>query len=75
LTEERILEVKPEDLDHANDLRAQWQKECTHDAVFQAYDDMDDLWKQMIDKSRIPLFDTITSGQHSIMVFGDKSAD
>jgi hypothetical protein len=71
-TEERILEVKAEDLDHANDLRAQWQKECTHDAVFQAYDDMDDLWKQMIEKSGIPLFDTITSGQHSIMVFGDK---
>jgi hypothetical protein len=71
-TEERILEVKPEDLDQANDLRAQWQKECNHDAVFQAYADMDDLWKQMIEKSGIPLFSTITSGEHSIMVFGDK---
>jgi hypothetical protein len=71
-TEERILEVKPEDLDQANDLRAQWQKDCSHEAVFLAYADMDDLWKQMIQKSGVPLFNTITSGEHSITVFGDK---
>ena len=71
-TEKRILEVKPEDLDRANDLRAQWQKDCNHEAVFQAYKDMDDLWEEMIQKSGIPLFNTITSGEHSITVFGDK---
>jgi hypothetical protein len=71
-TEERILEVKPEDLDQANDLCAQWQKDCNHEAVFQAYKDMDDLWKEMIQKSGIPLFHAITSGEHSITVFGDK---
>ena len=71
-TEERIMEVKPEDLDQANDLRAQWQRDCNHDAVFQAYADMEDLWKQMIQKSGIPLFNTITSGEHSITVFGGK---
>jgi hypothetical protein len=43
-------------------LNAGWLKYCDHDSVFNAYDDIDAIWKQLLEKSGIEVFETLTHG-------------
>jgi hypothetical protein len=54
------------DLDSTAPLLAGWQTECTADSVFEAREDLEALWKLMIEKSGLDLWDTMTSGDSSI---------
>jgi hypothetical protein len=58
----------PEELDRKVDLRAGWETYCTSDAVFEALEDLDQLWKLMIEKSGLRAFDTMTQADGSITV-------
>lgn len=40
--------------------------ECSHDKVFSAYVDLDILWKELLAKSKLDVFDTLSSGEGSI---------
>ena len=55
-----------EELNRGAELIAGWEKDCTSDSVFEALADLDDLWKLMIEKSGLELWDTITRGEGAI---------
>jgi len=55
-----------EELDRGAELIAGWEKDCTSDVVFEALSDLDDLWKLMIEKSGLELWDTISHGEGAI---------
>lgn len=55
-----------EELDRGTKLAAGWEKDCTPDSVFEAVADLDALWKLMIQKSGIDIFETMTHGEGSI---------
>jgi hypothetical protein len=54
------------DLAAAANLSAGWETECTPDSVAEGVADLDALWKQMVEKSGLNLFDTITQGSGSV---------
>jgi hypothetical protein len=45
---------------------AGWEPDCTSDSVFEALSDLDDLWKQMVEKSGLDLWETMTTGEGGI---------
>jgi hypothetical protein len=55
-----------------NNLRADWQKALTHEPVMTAYKDMDDLFKQLLEKSGLTLFDTIEQTNYTISLMEPK---
>lgn len=68
LTTTEIMVATPEEVDLAAgaNLSAGWETECTPESVAEGLDDLDALWKQMVEKSGLNLFDTITQGQGSV---------
>jgi hypothetical protein len=56
----------PEELDRGSDLRAGWETDCTRESVSEALKDLDELWKLMIEKSGLHVFDTMTHGERSV---------
>jgi hypothetical protein len=63
---DEIVVGLPEELDRSVKLIAGWETYCTTDSVFEALADLDDLWKLMIEKSGLHVFDTMTQGDGSI---------
>lgn len=58
----------PDELDRGAELIAGWETYCTSDSVLEALADLDDLWKLMIEKSGLRVFDAMTHGDGSITV-------
>lgn len=54
------------DLNSTAPLLAGWQTECTAKSVFAAREDLEALWRTMIEKSGLDLWDTMTNGDSSI---------
>lgn len=54
------------DLNSTAPLLAGWQTECTAEFVFAAREDLEALWRTMIEKSGLDLWDTMTNGDSSI---------
>lgn len=54
------------DLAAATNLSAGWEIDCTPKSVADGVADLDKLWKEMVEKSGLNLFDTITQGEGSI---------
>jgi hypothetical protein len=54
------------DLDSTAPLLGGWQTECTAASVFEAREDLETLWRLMIEKSGLELWDTMTTGDSSI---------
>jgi hypothetical protein len=44
------------------DLSGNWQSLCTPTILLRAYDDLDIIFRQMLEASGIALIDTLTSG-------------
>ena len=64
LDEEAVI-----DADEATEmvyLRADWEKHCTEDFTQQAYDDVQEIWKQLLSAAKISLFDTLSGGEGSV---------
>jgi hypothetical protein len=55
-----------DELDRGADLAAGWEKDCIPDSVFEALTDLNELWKVMVQKSGIDVFETMTHGEGSI---------
>ncbi|NPU66239.1 hypothetical protein HL667_14640 [Bradyrhizobium sp. 83012] len=47
-------------------LLAGWESECKANVVFECREDLEQLWKLMVEKSGLELFDTMTHGNGSI---------
>jgi hypothetical protein len=54
------------DLNSTAPLLGGWQTKCTAASVFDAREDLEALWKLMIEKSGLELWDTMTTGDSSI---------
>jgi hypothetical protein len=65
-SKDEIIEATAEELDQRADLRAGWEEAIAHDAVFQAHEDVDAIWKELLEKSGLSIFDTMTHGSASI---------
>ena len=68
--------VKPaDDMDRPEILDSEWVKYCSHDQVFDAYDDVDAIWHELLAAAGIPKFETITSGFSSLSFIESISDD
>jgi len=65
---EEIMVATPEEVDlaAASNLAAGWEVDCKPDVVFECREDLETLWKLMVEKSGIEFFDTMTHGQGGI---------
>lgn len=65
---DEIMVGTPEEIDLASgaELQAGWESECGAASIAEALTDMDTLWKEMVEKSGLDFFDTITQGDGSI---------
>jgi len=65
------LELEEEvviDADQATEMvypKADWEKHCTEDFTQQAYDDVQEIWKQLLSAAKISQFDTLSGGEGS----------
>lgn len=55
-----------EELDRGAELLAGWEPECTPDSVFEARADLEELWKLMVEKSGLDIWDTMTTGEGGV---------
>lgn len=49
-------------LDRPEVLDSEWRKFCSHDQVFNTFDDVDVIWNELLKAAGIPLFETLTRG-------------
>lgn len=69
---DETVEQTADELDRKLDLSGEWEKACSHDLVFEAFDDVDQLWKTMLEKAGISHFDTLTQASGGITVIKGK---
>jgi hypothetical protein len=55
------------------DLSGKWERLCSPDMIINAHDDLEEVWKQMIEKSCLDIMDISTSGEGAV-VTGKKFA-
>ena len=60
------IERPTETMDRPEILDSEWVKNCSHDTVFATYDDVDEIWKELLATAGIPPFETLTSGSSSL---------
>ena len=72
------VEVEKQFIDKADglkgkkiDLSGQWEQLCSPDMIINAYDDLEEVWHEMIKKSGIDVMDLMTSGEGSVII-GEK---
>ena len=65
-TEDEEVVGTHEELDRGSNLAADWEADVRPEPVSEALADLDTLWKLMIEKSGISLFETMTQGEGSI---------
>jgi hypothetical protein len=63
LDEEAVVDANE---DESIDLRAEWESYCTEEFANQAYEDVNEIWKQLLSASKLALFDTLSGGERSI---------
>ncbi len=63
----------PEEIDlfRGWNLSAGWETECKPDVVKEVRGDLEELWKLMVEKSGLSLFDTMTGGDGAIIFIAD----
>ncbi|MCK1480743.1 hypothetical protein IVB27_39990 [Bradyrhizobium sp. 197] len=63
---DNVASATPDQRNIIDNLKADWQKALTHEPIMTAYKDMDDLFKQLLEKSGLKLFDTIEQTNYTI---------
>ncbi|APO53539.1 hypothetical protein LUI11_00245 [Bradyrhizobium diazoefficiens] len=69
-----VTSATPDQQNIIDNLKADWQKALTHEPIMTAYKDMDDLFKQLLEKSGLSLFDTIEQTNYTISLIERKQA-
>jgi hypothetical protein len=64
LDEEAIVGANEEN--ESIDLSAEWESYCNADFANQAYEDVNQIWKQLLTASKLSLFETLSGGEQSI---------
>lgn len=60
---EEIVEGKAEELDRRIDLSGEWEKDCNEQVCFMAHADVESIWKELLQKSNLSVYDTMTHGE------------
>lgn len=60
---DRVVEVAGDGSDVRPDLTGEWQAVCETDIVLEIYEDIDAIWKDLIVKSGLSIYDTLTHGE------------
>ncbi len=63
--DEEIVASK-EEIDRRIDLDGEWVAYCSHDNVFNAYEDIQTIWAELLRLSRLQPFETITHGSSGL---------
>lgn len=66
--------LPPEEIDRRIDLDGEWAAYCEHENVFNAHADIDAIWKDLLQRGRLDLYETITHGS-SGLTFIEKFVD
>ena len=69
---DKVTNATPDQQNIIDNLKADWQKALTHEPIMTAYKDMDDLFKQLLEKSGMKLFDTIEQTNYTISLIERK---
>lgn len=67
-----VTSATPDQQNIIDNLRADWQKTLTHEPIMTAYKDMDILFKELLEKSGLSLFDTIEQTNYTISLIEPK---
>lgn len=65
---DEVLVATNEELDIFRGLEGSWERYCKADFVAVAYQDVDEIWNVLLERSGLKHFDTVTHGEHSISV-------
>ena len=60
---DKIIEVAADGSDARPDLRGKWEAICATVSVFEIYKDIDLIWKELLGKSGLSVYDTLTHGE------------
>jgi hypothetical protein len=69
---DNVTSATADQQDMIDNLKADWQKALAHEPIMTAYKDMDDLFKQLLEKSGMKLFDTIEQTNYTISLIERK---
>src|SRR5229473_741141 len=64
---DEIVTMKAEELDRRVDLTGKWQEGCQPHTVNLACDDINVIWRRMLEASGLEILDTISSGEGGIL--------
>jgi len=64
------VELLKEEIDRRIDLDSEWVAYCSHENVFNTYDDVDLIWKELIRGAGIEPHETITHGSLGLTIIG-----
>jgi hypothetical protein len=67
VTDETVITTS-ETADKRIDLESEWLRYCEHDAVFNSFEDVDTIWKQLLQAAKLEVFDTLTHGHSTLSV-------
>lgn len=65
---DEILEGAANEIDRAIDLNGTWEKQCSYENVFQIYEDVNAIWIELLTKSKIEIYETLTRGSSGLIV-------
>ena len=60
------VELPEDEIDRRIDLDSEWLEYCSHDNVFNTYDDIDSIWKNLVTAAGIEIYETITHGSSGL---------
>jgi hypothetical protein len=65
---DQTVEMPADELERKIDLSGEWQKACSPEAVDAAYEDVEQIWKDLLTQAKLSVFDTMTRGAGGITV-------
>lgn len=68
IEEEKELVLTKEELEQRQMLKAEWEGCLTAEFLRQAYDDLEQLWRTLFEKSGLNILDTVTSGNSTTQI-------
>jgi len=64
------LVAHDEDIDRSIDLSGMWESHCAHENVFNAYDDIQEIWTELLRLSHLEPFESTTHGASGLTFLG-----
>ena len=60
--------ITREELERRDLLKAEWQDSLTEEFLGRVHEDTESIWRQFLEKSKLSIIDTITSGERNVQV-------